>query len=228
MPATAPVLIPPLRDGDQMTREEFLRRWDAMPDLKWAELINGVVHMPSPISRIHWDFHFRLSSWLTYYVAATPGCAAGVAGTWLMTSNSAPQPDLSLEILPEHGGQSRVEGAYLAGAPELAIEVSHTTSSHDSGEKLKLYERCGVREYLIVRPKSQRLVWRELVSGKYREIAPEPDETLHSRVFPGLWLNPTALWQSDLDGLAAVVRRGLKSAEHVAFVRKLKRQALPT
>ena len=46
MSRSAPVLLPPLREGDRLTREEFLRRWEAMPDLKWAELIDGIVYMP--------------------------------------------------------------------------------------------------------------------------------------------------------------------------------------
>jgi hypothetical protein len=71
MPLTAPVLTPPLSEGDRLTRDEFLRRWEAMPNLKWAELINGVVHMPSPVSEIHGDFHGRLSFWLGTYLAAT-------------------------------------------------------------------------------------------------------------------------------------------------------------
>jgi Uma2 family endonuclease len=222
VPATAPVIPPPLRDGDHMTRDEFLRRWDAMPGLKRAELINGVVHRPSPVSNFHGDCHFRLSYWLGVYAAATPGCMAGVATTWLMNQDSTPQPDLHLKILPELGGQSRLEGPYPAGAPELIVEISHTTSTRESGEKAKLYERSGVREYLIVRPKSQRVVWRELAGGKYREIA-AADGTLRSHAFPGLWLLPAALWESGLDGLAATVGRGLKTADHTAFARKLKR-----
>src|ERR1700730_13924552 len=123
----APVLPPRLRDGDRLTRDEFLRRWEQIPDLKRAELIDGIVHMPSPISNTHRDFHFRLSSWLTFYVIATPGCGAGIAGTWLMSEDSVPQPDLALGIRSESGGQSRVEGDYPVGAPELIVEISHTT-----------------------------------------------------------------------------------------------------
>jgi hypothetical protein len=39
--------------GERLTREEFLRRWEELPDLKNAELIDGVVHVPSPVSRDH-------------------------------------------------------------------------------------------------------------------------------------------------------------------------------
>ena len=209
MPMAAPVLLPPLRDGDYLTRDEFMRRWEAMPDLKWAELIDGVVYMPSPISMIHCDYHMRMSGWLSCYATVTPECLPLSAGTWLMSRDSAPQPDLAMCILPEHGGQSGEEGAYCAGAPELIVEISHTTSVKDTGVKLRLYERSGVQEYLMVRPTKKQATWLELVDGKYQEIAPDEDGLLRSRVFPGLWLDPMSLWNRDLPGLAAAVRRGV-------------------
>jgi Uma2 family endonuclease len=217
----APVLPPRLREGDRLTRDEFLRRWEQMPDLKRAELIDGIVHMPSPVSNPHSDYQFRMSSWVTYYVTLTPGCKAADAGTWLMSDDSAPQPDLALRIRPECGGQSRVEGEYLAGAPELIVEISYSSSSRDTGVKLRLYERSGVREYLTVRPRRQQLVWRELVDGKYREIAPDERGWLRSRIFPGLWLDPAALWADNLPGLAAAVQQGVATPEHADFVNRL-------
>ena len=118
MPMAAPVLPPPLQDGDRLDSAEFLRRWEAMPDLKHAELIDGIVYMPSPVSLKHSDFHGTLAGWICYYAANTPGCRSGVEGTWVMGAKSVPQPDIMLWILPENGGQSRVEGEYAAGAPE--------------------------------------------------------------------------------------------------------------
>ena len=221
MPMSVPVLLPPLREGERLSREEFLRRWEAMPDLKFAELIDGIVHMPSPLSDIHGDFHIRVSLWLGHYVMATPGCALRSSGTWLMSKQDVPQPDLALRILAEHGGQSRLEGDYPAGAPELIVEVSHTTSLRDSGVKLRLYERSGVREYLIVRPKKRQVIWRELIEGEYREMVAGKDGILRSRVFPGLWLGPAALWNGDFAGLAAVVQLGTATAGHAEFLRKL-------
>jgi len=43
-------------------------------------------------------------------------------------------------------------------------------------------------------------------------------------VFPGLWLDPAALLRGDRRKLMAVLRRGLASKEHRAFVEKLKRR----
>ena len=224
MPMTSPVSTPSLTEGERLTRDEFMRRWEAMPDLFWAELIDGIVHMPSPVSDIHGSSHAQLSAWLGFYVAVTPGCSFRLASTWLMSEDSAPQPDLALIILPEHGGQLKLEGAYAAGAPELIVEVSHTTSTRDTGAKLRLYQRSGVREYLIVRPGKQRIAWRELAEGTYRDIEAGPDGLLRSRVFPGLWLNPTQLWNGDFPGLAATIQQGAATPEHAAFVRKLSRR----
>ena len=221
MPMAAAKLPPPLRDGDCLTREEFLRRWDAMPEMKRAELIGGIVYMASPVSNIHRSYQARLNGWLWCYAAATPGCDLGSTGTWLMPGGDVPQPDLDLRILPERGGQSRMEGKYPAGAPELIVEVSYTTSVRDAGEKLRLYERSGVREYLIAQPERKQLNWRESVNGRYREIAPDIDGWLRSRVFPGLWLDPAALWDGNLPGLAAAIQKGAATIEHTEFVRKL-------
>ena len=214
-------MVPRLRDGDRLTRDEFLRRWEEMPELKRAELIDGIVYMPSPVSNVHRNSHFVLSCWLGSYATVTPGCRGGIAGTWLMSQDSAPQPDLSLEIDHECGGQSRVEGGYSTGAPELVVEISHTTSARDRGAKLRLYERSGVREYITVRPEARQIVWRELVDGSYREMAAVEDGIFRSRVFPGLWLDAAPLWNGDLAGVAAAVQRGTATAEHAAFVERL-------
>jgi Uma2 family endonuclease len=221
MPTTAPVSPPPLRDGDRLSSEEFMRRWEAMPDLKQAELIDGIVHMASPVQDMHGVFHFRMSLWLGYYLAATPGCEASTQATWLMSPANVPQPDLALRILPEFGGQSSLERGYAAGAPELIIEISVTTAAKDAGAKLRLYERAGVREYLIVQPGKRRLTWKHLAEDKYREIEAGPDGLLKSRVFPGLWLGPLPFWNNDLPGLAAMVQRGVATGEHAGFVREL-------
>ena len=192
-----------------------------MPLVKRAELIDGIVYMPSPVSDIQSDFHLLLGGWLLFYAKATPGCAARLSGTWLMPRESVPQPGLAMRILAGHGGQSWMENKYPAGAPELIVEISHATSLGDSGTKLRLYERSGVREYLIVRPEKQQAIWRELFDGGYREIAAGQDGILRSRVFPGLWLDVAAVWSGDFAGLTAVVQQGMATVEHAEFVNRL-------
>jgi hypothetical protein len=216
-----PVSPPPLRDGDRLTSDEFLRRWEAMPDLKHAELIDGTVYMPSPVTCNHSDFHLPLAGWIWHYTAGTPGCRGGIEGTWVMGRRDVPQPDLALRILPESGGQSRMEGEYTAGAPELIVEVSLSSLARDLGAKLKLYERMGVRECLIAVVGQSKFLWYESGAGGFQPLEPDADGIFRSRCFPGLWLDAEALWRLDQTRVLSIVQLGLASPEHAAFVARL-------
>jgi Uma2 family endonuclease len=220
MPAIATALPPPLREGDRLGSAEFLRRWEAMPLLKHAELIGGVCFMPSPVNYPHARIHSSMDAWLWFYQDATPGCETGADCTWAMGPKDVPQPDIFLRILAEFGGQSRVEGAYATGAPELVVEVSGSSVSRDLGVKLDLYRRAGVREYLTVLLESREVLWRYLSRGRYREITADDAGLLRSRLFPGLWLDPDALW-SPKRSIRTAVEEGIRSPEHAAFVRRL-------
>ncbi len=65
--------------------------------------------------------------------------------------------------------------------------------------------------------KPRQVIWRQLARGRYREIAAGEDGLLRSLVFPGLWLNPVALWDSKLPA----VEQGIGSPERAAFVKRL-------
>ncbi|MGH9722561.1 MAG: Uma2 family endonuclease [Bryobacteraceae bacterium] len=241
----------PLIEGERLTREEFLRRWEALANVKRAELIGGVVYLPSPTSVSHGASDNAANWFLAHYAIHTPGCEALANATWLMLED-APQPDTVLRILREHGGQSRVEGKYAAGAPELVIEVSVTTKSSDFGAKLELYRQARVIEYLSVLMSERRVIWRRLsgdafvaieplvdhvlagrqlggrLSGDaFVAIEPGPDGILRSVVFPGLWLDPNALLDRRLPRVLEVLDQGLKSPEHAAFVAELARRRVP-
>jgi Uma2 family endonuclease len=223
MSRAASLLPAVLREGDRLTAKEFLRRWEAMPDLKHAELIDGIVFMSSPVSQPHGKSHLGLGAWLWLYADLTPGCEALGDSTWVMGSENVPQPDVSLRALPEFGGQSDDAGEYASGAPELIVEVSGSSSSRDLGVKLELYRRSGVQEYLTVLLKPKRVIWRQLVRGRYKEIVPGEDGLVCSRVFPGLWLDPPAVWDAKRS-LRTALEKGTQSAEHAAFVRRLAAQ----
>ena len=209
----------PLVAGEKLSREEFLRRWEALPNLKRAELLEGVVYLPSPVSRTHGSHEGLVALWLSYYAGFTPGCEAGSNATWLMLED-APQPDGFLCILPEYGGQSGLERGFGKGAPELAAEVSQSSGSYDLGPKLRLYRAAGVQEYITVLLAESQVIWRRLVSGAYHTERGS-DGLLRSVLFPGLWLDPDALLNKDVPRITEVLNQGLQSPEHHEFTQAL-------
>ncbi len=210
----------PLFAGQRLKRDEFLRRWEAMPELKRAELIGGLVYMPSPVTIDHGSHDTLVIGWLLHYAARTPGCNAGSNRTWLMLED-APQPDADLRILPEYGGQSWVENSLGAGAPELSAEISLSSASYDLGPKMRLYQTAGVKEYLTVLLGESKVMWHRLVEGKYTLLPRSSDGLLRSVIFPGLWLDPEALLSQDGARLLDVLDMGLRSPEHQDFIRAL-------
>lgn len=67
------VKLPPLENGDRLTRPEFERRYQAMTHIKKAELIEGIVYMGSPVRvASHGTPHAHIITWLGVYCSATP------------------------------------------------------------------------------------------------------------------------------------------------------------
>jgi hypothetical protein len=216
----ADVEVLPLNAGDKLSREEFLRRWEMHPEIKNAELIGGIVYMPSPVTIEHGDWESDLGTWLGVYRIATPGTASGHNSTALLLKD-APQPDINLRILPECGGSSRAKGKYLAGAPELMTEACRSSAAYDLHQKYELYEAAGVQEYLAVLLYEKEIRWHVLTGGRYQLLPPDADGVWRSRVFPGLWLDGQALLNRDMPKVLTVLQQGLQSPEHQAFVERL-------
>jgi Uma2 family endonuclease len=216
--------IHPLENGDRLTRAEFERRYEAMPDLKKAELIEGEVYVGSPTRhRRHSKPHGQLMTWVGNYASSTPGLEFGDNGSIRLDLDNEPQPDAYLMIEPERGGQARIdEDDYVEGAPELVGEIASSSVSYDLGKKLTAYRRNGVCEYIVWRVLDRAIDWFVLHEGAYELLHPAHDGILRSRVFPGLWLDPAALIEGDLATVLAVVHQGVNSPEHAEFVAKLR------
>jgi Uma2 family endonuclease len=207
-----------------LTRDEFERRYEAMPQVKKAELIEGVVFMPSPVRlHRHGRPHLRLGVWLGTYEVATPGVLGGDNTTARLDEFNEPQPDLLLLIDPDRGGQAPVsEEDYVEAAPELVAEVAASSASYDLHTKSEAYRRHGVKEYLVWRVFDREVDWFVLRGGRFERLAPDHDGVLRSTVFPGLWLDAAALVQGDGARLLAVLQQGIGSSEHTAFVERLR------
>ena len=214
----------PLENGDRLTRGEFERRYAARPDLKKAELIEGVVYMPAAVrSASHAEPHAAILGWLVTYSAATPGVRAADNATVRLDLDNEPQPDALLRIVPAAGGRARMSADdYLDGAPELIVEIAASSAAIDLHEKLRAYRRNAVQEYVVWQVLEHQVDWFELSEGEYRPLPATPAGVLESRVFPGLRLAVDALLQGDLAGVLAELQNGLSTPEHAGFVEHLR------
>ncbi len=215
---------PPLQTGDHLTRAEFERRYEAYPEIKKAELIEGVVYMPSPVRfQRHSRPHSDVIVWLGTYRATTPGVLVGDNATLRLDYDNEPQPDAVMRLEPERGGRSRIsQDDYLEGAPELIVEVAASSAAYDLHAKLRAYQRNGVQEYLALQMYERRADWFALREGVYVPLAPDEAGVLRSEVFPGLWLQPSALFAGDLAAVLNVLQQGLASPDHADFCARLK------
>ena len=225
-----PLPIPRLEAGDCLDQATFHERYQAMPADFHAELIGGMVIVPSPLSSEHGQYHALIMGWLTNYWGATPGVRAQDNATTILGDASEPQPDGALLIDRAHGGQTALsEHGYTVGAPELIVEVASSSESIDLNAKRHDYEQAGVVEYVVVVIRQRTVRWFALQSGAYQELQADVDGVFKSTIFPGLWLHLEALCQLNVAQVMATLRQGMASPEHAAFVQRLqsRRETLP-
>ena len=215
-----------------------------MPEQKKAELIEGRVYMASLVRIIHGQPHAYIMGWLAVYHAATPGTQFADNTTVRLDTDNEPQPDALLRI---EGGQSQIDvDDYVRGAPELIVEIAASSASYDLQEKLQVYRRNGVQEYLVWqvsdKPNGQgecpdrRLAttgdasasraslrifdWFRLQEGEYIKLQPD-ENIIKSEVFPGLWLALDAVLNYDLAEVFRTLQQGLDTIEHQEFIRTI-------
>lgn len=223
--------IPPLENGDRLNRYEFERRYNAMPNLKKAELIEGIVYMPPAALRFrsHGEPHGWIMTWLGVYQAATSGIVLGVEPTVRLDLDNAPQPDAVLMIGEESGGQARIsEDDYIEGAPELVVEIAASSAAIDLHAKKNAYRRNGVKEYIVWQVLDQKLSWFYLKEGEYLDLPADSDGIARSRIFPGLWLEVTELLAGNMHRVLTILQEGLQYSEHDDFIDGLEQATLPT
>lgn len=223
VPVVAQAAVPRLHNGDRLTRVEFERRYLAMPEVKKAQLIEGIVYMPSPVRHTqHGKPHAIVVGWLTYYLSKTPQVEISDNATSRLDEDNEPQPDAMLLLPKKMGGTAWIDDdGYVSGAPDLVCEVSASSVSIDMHAKLNAYRRNGVREYLVLRTEDQAIDWFTLVDGQYQPQTPDEAGRLRSKLFPGLWLDPAALLAGDLAKLFAVVDEGVATTEHQELVKEM-------
>jgi Uma2 family endonuclease len=207
--ATATQPFVPLESGDRLTRAEFHRRYCARPDIKKAELVEGVVYVASPVrAEQHGEPHFAIIGWLFAYVAATPGVRGADNATVYLDADNELQPDACLYCDPPRPGGARLTAdGYLEGPPQLVVEVAASSAAYDLHDKLNAYRRSGVQEYVAWLVLEREIRWFRLREGAYVRIEPDARGVIESEAFPGLRLAVDKLLAGDLDGVLAEMRR---------------------
>lgn len=213
--------LPPLQNGDRLTRREFERRYVAMSNVL-AELIEGVVFMSSPVSLVHSESHSDVMQWLGAYRIATPNVRQSDNVTFRIDADNEFQPDVVLWLDPAHGGRARIGEEYLEGSPELIFEVAVTSASRDLHLKKNVYRRARVQEYAVWQVYDKRIDWFELKDEEYAPLTSDESGVIKSKVFPGLWLAVSDLLNGDLAKVLAKLNEGLAIEEHAKFIETLR------
>jgi Uma2 family endonuclease len=193
----------PLDSGDHLDVEEFHRRYSARPDIKRAELVEGVVYVGSPVGPLHAEPHATVMGWLGAYKARTPGLRLMDNVSLRPGGENEVQPDACLFRTPPAGNVRPVGNRYIEGVPELVAEIAVSSVSYDMFEKLRMYERAGVPEYVVWQVQERRIDWFRLQNGRYVRVEPDERGVIESAVFPGLRLAVTKMLAGDDAGVLA-------------------------
>jgi hypothetical protein len=216
-------IAPPLADGQLVSLEEFEQRFDATPDLKHAELLDGVAYLRHDGRAFAGSCRAALIGWLGVYSASTRFLLPGAHGHVALDDRNELQPDAILAVRPEAGGTVVLDATgVVRSAPDFAADVFTTTNATLLPKRIAAHERGGTLEYLVWYAEHKCVDWLVRERGEFVAMNPDPaDGLLKSVAFPGLWLDATALLNGDLDTVLAALQRGLASAEHKAFVSQL-------
>jgi Uma2 family endonuclease len=197
--------IPPLVNGDNLSRDEFERLWELHPEIKHAELIDGIVYLEMTVGRDHATRHSAVIGWLITYAASNAGVEVGDNATVRFSDGSDLQPDALLLRTEEAGAYSREPNALIEDPPDFVFEVAASSAAYDLHQKLNVYQRNGVPEYVVWQLYENRIDWFELRDGRYERRHPGADGTIESAQFPGLRLHVKKMLDGDLAGVLAAV-----------------------
>ncbi len=191
-----------LESGDRLTRAEFHRRYCAHPEIKKAELVEGVVYVGSPVRVLHAEPHGIVVFWLNGYRMYHPGLRVGDNATVMLDGDNEVQPDACLWY-EETPGPRETEDHYLEGPPQLVVEIAASSASYDLHDKMRAYRRNGVPEYVVWRALDDAIDWFSLRDGEYVRVDPDEHGVIESGTFPGLRLNVPKMLAGDLAGVLA-------------------------
>jgi len=200
--------VPALESGDRLTRDEFHRIYSLRPDIKKAELVEGIVYVASPLrSDSHGEPHADVLLWLGTYRLASPGVRVSDNATVLLDVGNEVQPDAV--VWRDGQGARLTDDGYIEGTPSLIVEVAASSASYDLHDKKEAYRRSGVPEYVVWRTLNGAIDWFRLdpATGEYVTVQPDERGVIESVTFPGLRLAVPKLLDGDLAGVLAELQK---------------------
>ena len=173
------------RTGMRMSLDEFLVL--GKTDGKW-ELDDGVLYIMPSGTRDHQFLHFQLGWHLQNYLNQfdEPPARFYQEMTTILSHElqRAPEPDL---VIVREGRPGILEGRWVEGAPDIAIEILSTDRRRDLVRKRQIYAEAGVPEYWLIDPRDDTVTQLELKDGEYVERAVlSADDVLITPLLPGL------------------------------------------
>ena len=129
---------------------------------KW-EVIYGVAYnmSPAPMKK-HQRISQKISWVLEDALTACEHCEALLPVDYKIDEDTVVQPD-NLVVCEED-----MEGAYITKAPLVIFEIlSKSTATKDKHLKYELYEKEGVKYYVIVDPEERMAKLYKLFQGRY-------------------------------------------------------------
>lgn len=196
--------IKPLQNGDQLRLPEFKKLYAQHPNIRRAELIEGVVYVASPVYLPHADAQMKIITWLGVYQSKMSGVSAAGEMSIELDGENEVQPDA---VMWREGDLSISDDGrgYAVGSPTLVVEIAASTAAYDLGLKKRVYQRNRVQEYLVIAIYEQEIFWFNLEDGAYQPLQPDSVGVYSSSIFQGLKLNRDAFWSGDLQKLLATL-----------------------
>ena len=168
-----------------MTLDEFLSFDET--DGKW-ELDDGVPYIMPSGTRDHQfligEFIWNFKNYLNGLDEPPAQFYHEMTTILSREQQRAPEPDLVIIL---EGRPGVLEGRWVEGAPDIAIEVLSTERSRDLVRKRQIYAEAGILEYWPIDPRNDTVTQLELRDGQYVERAVlGADDTLTTPLLPGL------------------------------------------
>ena len=173
------------RTGMRMSLDEFLALDET--DGKW-ELDDGVLFIMAAGTPDHQfligEFIWNFKNYLNGFEDPPAQFYHEMTTILSRELQRAPEPDLVIVL---EGRPGVLEGRWMEGAPNIAIEILSTNRSRDLVRKRQIYAEAGVLEYWPVDPRNDTVTQLELRDGVYVERAVlGVEDTLTTPLLPGL------------------------------------------